>query len=96
LKELGELLIDQYPTAIFYKYKQMSKDEKDACTKLSLLPSTTTGIQAFMNGFRPNTDGGDLWGNIRIGINVPEGDFLDNVSQEAYMRQFWVRKSPLQ
>jgi hypothetical protein len=96
LKELGELLIDQDPTAIFYKYKQTSKDEKDACTKLSLLPTSITGIQSFMNGFRPNSEGGDLWGNIRIGIHVPEGDFLDNVSQEAYMRQFWVRKSPLQ
>jgi hypothetical protein len=96
LKELGKLLIVQDPTAIFYKYKQTSKDEKDACTKLSLLPTSITGIQSFMNGFRPNSEGGDLWGNIRIGINVPEGDFLDNVSQEAYMWQFWVRKSPLQ
>jgi hypothetical protein len=53
LKELGELLIDQDPTAIFYKDKQTFKDEKDACTKLSLLPTSITGIQAFMNGFRP-------------------------------------------
>jgi hypothetical protein len=96
LKELGELFINQDPSAILYRYKQSFKDENDACTKLSSLPTTITGIQQFMNGFRPNPDGGDVWGNLRIGINVAETEFLDNVSQEAYMRKFWVRKAALQ
>lgn len=96
LKDLGELFINQDPTAILYHYKQTCKDEKDACTKLSLLPMTITGIQHFMNGFRPNPDGGDVWGNLRIGINMAESEFLDNVSQEAYMHKFWVRKAALQ
>ena len=96
LKELGELFINQDPTALLYHYKQTSKDKKDACLKLSSLPTTITGIQQFMNGFRPSPEGGDVWGNLRIGINIPETDFLDNVSQEAYMRNFWVRKAALQ
>jgi hypothetical protein len=96
LKELGELFINQDPSAILYRYKQTCSDEKDACTKLSSLPTTITGIQQFMYGFRPAQDGGDVWGNLRIGINMPETDFLDNVTQEAYMRKFWVRKAALQ
>jgi hypothetical protein len=96
LKELGEILIQQDPSMIIYKYKQTAKDERDACTKLSQLPTTITGIQSYMNGFRPSTDGGDVWGNLRIGINSKVEDFLENAFQEANMRKFWLRKAPLQ
>jgi hypothetical protein len=64
LKELGEILIQQDPSMIIYKYKQTAKDERDACTKLSQLPTTITGLQSYMNGFRPSTNGGDVWGNL--------------------------------
>jgi hypothetical protein len=96
LKELGEILIQQDPSMIIYKYKQTNKDERDACTKLSQLPTTITGIQSYMNGFRPTTEGGDVWGNLRIGINSKADDFLENAFQEANMRKFWLRKAPLQ
>jgi hypothetical protein len=96
LKELGELMINQDPTTLFYKYKQTHKDEKDACNKLSQLPTTITGIQAFMNGFLPSPEGGDVWGNLRIGINSDPTEFIENVAQEARMRKFWIRKAPLQ
>lgn len=96
LKELGELMINQDPTTIIYKYKQSHADERDACTKLTQLPTTITGIQSYMNGFRPSITGGDVWGNLRIGFDSNPVDFVDNVSQEAYMRKFWIRKAPLQ
>jgi hypothetical protein len=96
LKELGELMIEQDPSTLIYRYKQSSEDEIDACTQLSQLPTTITGLQAFMNGFRPSTEGGDIWGSLRIGIDTPAADFLDNVAQEAFMRKFWVRAAPLQ
>ena len=96
LKELGEILQQQDPSVILYKYKQMAKDEKDACTKLSQIPTTITGIQSYMNGFRPSLEGGDVWGSLRIGINEKAADFLENASQEANMRKFWLRKAPLQ
>jgi hypothetical protein len=96
LKELGELMINVDPTTLIYKYKQTAKDENDACTKLSQLPTTITGVQSFMNGFRPSPAGGDLWGNLRIGIDSNAEELLSNVSQEAFMRQFWIRKAPLQ
>jgi hypothetical protein len=44
LKELGEILIQQDPSMLIYKYRQMTKDKRDACTKLSQLPTTITGI----------------------------------------------------
>jgi hypothetical protein len=91
LKELGELMINLDPTMIFYKYKQTYKDEKDACNKLSQLPTMITGIQSYMNGFRPSPEGGDLWGNIRIGIDSNPTEFLENASQEANMRKIWLR-----
>jgi hypothetical protein len=96
LKELGEMMINLDPTMIFYKYKQTNKDERDACNKLSQLPTTITGIQSFMNGFRPTPEGGDLWGNIRIGIDSNATEFIENASQEANMRKWWIRKAPLQ
>ena len=96
LKELGEILIQQDPSMLIYKYRQTTKDERDACTKLSQLPTTITGIQSYMNGFRPSTEGGDVWGNLRIGINSNAEDFLENAFQEANMRKFWLRKAPLQ
>jgi hypothetical protein len=95
LKELGEILIQQDPSMLFYKYKQTCKDERDACPKLSQLPTTITGIQAYMNGFRPSIEGGDVWGNLRIGINEKAEEFLENAFQEANMRKFWLRKAPL-
>jgi hypothetical protein len=49
-----------------------------------------------MFGFRPNAMGGDVWGSLRIGFNSNPVDFIENVSQEANMRKFWVRKAPLQ
>jgi len=64
LKELGEILQQQDPSVILYKYKQTTKDEKDACTKLSQIPTTITGIQSYMNGFRPSLEGGDVWGSL--------------------------------
>jgi hypothetical protein len=96
LKEFGEILIQQDPSIIFYKYKQTTKDERDACTKLSQIPTTITGIQSYMNGFRPSLEGGDVWGSLRIGLNGKVADFLENVSLEASMRKFWLRKAPLQ
>jgi hypothetical protein len=57
LKELGEILIQQDPSVIFYKYKQTAKDKRDACTKLSQIPTTITGIQSYMNGFCPSAPG---------------------------------------
>jgi hypothetical protein len=96
LKELGEILLQQDPSVIFYKYKQTAKDERDACTKLSQIPTTITGIQSYMNGFCPSLEGGDVWGSLRIGINKKAADFLENASQEANMRKFWLRKAPLQ
>jgi hypothetical protein len=96
LKELGEILIQQDPSMIIYKYRQTTKDERDACTKLSQLPTTITSIQSYMNGFRPSTEGGNVWGNLRIGINGKAEEFLENASQEANMRKFWLRKAPLQ
>ena len=91
-----ELFINQDPTTILYHYKQTYKEEKDACAKPSALPTTITGIQQFMYGFRPASEGGDVWGNVRVGYNMSESDFLDNITQEAYMRKFWVRKAALQ
>lgn len=96
LKEFAEVLLQQDPSLILYKYKQTHKDETDACVKLSQLPNTITGLQSFMNGFRPSPDGGDVWGNLRIGIDSKADDFLENASQEAIMRKFWLRKAPLQ
>jgi hypothetical protein len=90
------MMINLDPTMIFYKYKQTNKDERDACNKLSQLPTTITGIQSFMNGFRPTPEGGDLWGNIRIGIDSNATEFIENASQEANMRKWWIRKAPLQ
>jgi hypothetical protein len=49
-----------------------------------------------MNGFRPSLEGGDVRGSLRIGINKKVADFLENASQEANMRKFWLRKAPLQ
>jgi hypothetical protein len=95
LKELSEILIQQDPLVIFYKYRQMAKDERDACTKLSQLPTTITGIQSYMNGFCPSPEGGDVWGSLQIGINKKAADFLENVFQEVNMRKFWLRKAPL-
>jgi hypothetical protein len=89
-------MLNQDPTTIIYKYKQTHKDERDACTKLSQLPTTITGIQSYMNGFRPSSEGGDVWGNLRIGIDSNPVEFMDNLAQEANMRKFWVRKAPLQ
>jgi hypothetical protein len=96
LKELGEILIQQDPSMIVYKYRQMTKDERDACTKLSQLPTTITGIQSYINGFRPSTEGGDVWGNLCIGMNSKAKDFLENAFQEANMWNFWLHKAPLQ
>ena len=96
IKELGEILLQQDPSMIIYKYKQTCKDERDACSKLSQLPTTITGIQSFLNGFRPSAEGGDVWGNLRIGINSKAEEFLENASLEANMRKFWLRKAPLQ
>jgi hypothetical protein len=48
LKELGEILIQQDPSMIIYKHKQTNKDKRDACTKLSQLPTTITGIQSYV------------------------------------------------
>jgi hypothetical protein len=53
-------------------------------------------IQTHMSGFRPSAAGGDVWGTLRIGFDSNPIDFVDNVSQEANMQQFWIRKSPLQ
>jgi hypothetical protein len=96
LKELGKILQQQDPSVILYKYKQTAKDEKDACTKLSQIPTTITGIQSYMNGFRPSLESGEVWGSLRIGINEKAADFLESASQEANMRKFWLRKAPLQ
>jgi hypothetical protein len=49
-----------------------------------------------MNSFHPSPDGGDVWGNLRIGINAKAEEFLENAFQEANMRKFWLRKAPLQ
>jgi hypothetical protein len=49
-----------------------------------------------MNGFRPSTEGGDVWGDLRIGINSKAKDLLENAFQEANMRKCWLRKAPLQ
>jgi hypothetical protein len=96
LKEFAEVLIQQDPSMIIYKYKQTSKDESNACVKLSQLPTTIMGIQSFMNGFRPSPDGGDVWGHLRIGIDCKADKFLENAYQEANMRKFWLRKAPPQ
>jgi hypothetical protein len=96
LKELGELMINQDPTTILLKYKKTNDDERDACIKLSQLPMTITGIQSYMYGFRPSATGGDVWGSLRIGFESNPVDFIENVSQEAQMRKFWIRKAPLQ
>ena len=93
LKELGELMIEQDPSTLIYRYKKTFDDKNDACTQLS---TTITGLQAFMHVFRPSPDGGDIWGSLLVGINTPAAEFLDNVAQEAFMRKFWVRLAPLQ
>jgi hypothetical protein len=49
-----------------------------------------------MNGFRPSLEGGDVWGSLRIGIDKKAANFLENASQEANMRKFWLWKAPLQ
>jgi hypothetical protein len=80
-----------------YKYKQSNNTESDACSNPSTqLPKTITGLQEFMYGFRPTAAGGDLWGNIRIGFNSDPVSLVANASQEAYMRKFWIKRSPLQ
>jgi hypothetical protein len=56
---------------------------------------TITGIQSYMNGFCPSLEGGDLWGSLQIGIKKA-AVFLENASQEANMRKFWLQKAPLQ
>ena len=53
------------------------------------------GLQAFMHGFRPSPEGGDIWGSLCVGINTPATKFLDNIAQEAFMRKFWVCLVPL-
>jgi hypothetical protein len=73
LKKLGEILLQQDSLVIFFKYKQTAKDERDASTKLSQIPTTITGIQSYMNGFRPSLESGDVWGSLRIGINEKSG-----------------------
>jgi hypothetical protein len=74
----------------------MTKDEWDACNKLLQLPTTITGIQSYMNGFRPSVEGGDVWGNLHIGINSKAKEFLENAFQEANMQKFLIHKAPLQ
>jgi hypothetical protein len=81
---------------IIYRYKQTCKGKRDGCSKLSQLPTTITGIQAFMNGFCPSLDGGNMWGNLRIGINGKAKEFLEDAFQEANMQKVWPRKAPLQ
>jgi hypothetical protein len=49
-------MIEQDPSSLIYCYKQSSEEEIDACTQLSQLPTTITGLQAFMNGFCPSTE----------------------------------------
>jgi hypothetical protein len=69
----------------------LAKDERDACTKLSQIPTTITGIQSYMNGFRPSLEGGDVWGSLRIGVNEKAADFLENASQESNMQKLYAR-----
>jgi hypothetical protein len=93
LKELGKLMIDQDPTMLINKYKKAHAVEKDACNKLSQLLTTSTGIQSYMNGFWPSPEGGDVWGNLHIGISSNPTEFVENVAQEANMQKFWIRKA---
>jgi hypothetical protein len=87
LKELREILLQQDPSVIFYKYKQTATDKRDACTKHSQILMTITGIQSYMNGFRPSLEGGDVWGSLRIGINKKSGGFFGEcLSGSQYAR----------
>jgi hypothetical protein len=84
------------PTTILYKWEQTSPTEKDACVRATHLPTTITGIQSFMNGFRPKPEGGAMWGSLRIGFNSPPDDFFQNLYEEGRMHGFWTKKAPLQ
>jgi hypothetical protein len=81
-------MINQDPTTLFYKYKQTHPDEKDACNKLSQLPTMIAGIQAFMNDFQPSPEGGDVWGYLRIGINLDPAKFVDKCRRKLVCGSF--------
>lgn len=44
----------------------------------------------------PSHEGGDWWGSIHISIDFNLMEFLENSSQDANMRGFWLLKAPLQ
>jgi hypothetical protein len=96
LKLFMETVIQIDPTAILYKWQQSKPDERDACVRATHLPTTITGLQAFMNGFRPKPKGGAMWGGLRIGFNSNKADFFTNLQEEGRMHDFWSKKSPLQ
>ena len=96
LKRFMETMIQIDPTAIVYKWRQSSPEEKDACPLPTQLPTTITGIQSFMSGFRPKPEGGAMWGSLRIGFNSDTADFFANLEEEGRMQDFWSKQSPLQ
>ena len=96
LKRFMETMIQIDPTAIVYKWRQTSPEEKDACLLPTQLPTTITGLQSYMSGFRPKPEGGAMWGSLRIGFNSDAADFFANLEEEGRMHDFWSKLSPLQ
>ena len=97
LKRFMETMIQIDPTAVtIYKWRQTSPEEKDACLLPTQLPTTITGVQSFMSGFRPKPEGGAMWGSLRIGFNSDTADFFANLEEEGRMQDFWSKQSPLQ
>jgi hypothetical protein len=96
LKLFMDTMVQIDPTTILYRWQQTNPEEKDACVRSTHLPTTITGLQAFMNGFRPRPEGGAMWGSMRIGFNGDEADFFINLQEEGRMHDFWSKKTPLQ
>jgi hypothetical protein len=96
LKLFMETMVQIDPTSILYKWQQTKPDKRDACVRSTHLPTTITGLQVFMNGFRPKPEGGAMWGGLRIGFNSDEADFFANLQEEGRMHDFWSKKAPLQ
>jgi hypothetical protein len=94
LKLFMEMMVQIDPTAILYKWQQTKPDEWDACVRSTHL--TITGLQAFMNGFRPTPEGGAMWGGFCIGFNSDEANFFANLQEKGRMHDFWSKKAPLQ
>jgi hypothetical protein len=83
-------------TALLYRWEQISATEADACLKPAALPTSLTGLQSFAHQFRPNTDRGDCWCQIRVGFTKDPDEFMAELRAQAASRKWIAKKQPLQ